>query len=141
MEAKLELCKNCGFFKISLVEPNDLQICPACGEKTVFINEITIDDYNKMSEQEQKQFVVNYIGHEIKPTEEEKYREWEADHLRKIYGSNGKTNQVTCPYCKATNVKKISYTKRAVKIGLFGIFGALDDAGKTYQCGNCGGKF
>lgn len=46
-----------------------------------------------------------------------------------------------CPYCQSTNTKKITVTQRAVKTGLFGIFGAIDDAGKTYKCGNCGCKF
>lgn len=51
------------------------------------------------------------------------------------------TPTVTCPYCQSTDTKKITVTQRAVKTGLFGIFGAIDDAGKTYKCGNCGCKF
>ena len=48
---------------------------------------------------------------------------------------------VTCPYCQSINTSKITVTKRAVKVGLFGIFGAIDDAGKTYKCNGCGCKF
>ena len=36
--------------------------------------------------------------------------------------------------------KKITGTRKAMKIGLFGLFGA-GDLGKTYQCGQCGAKF
>ena len=40
----------------------------------------------------------------------------------------------------STNLKKITGTRKAMKIGLFGLFGA-GDLGKTYQCGQCGAKF
>lgn len=46
-----------------------------------------------------------------------------------------------CPICQSTNLKKITFTKRAVKTAVFGVVGAVDDAGKTYQCINCGSKF
>lgn len=50
-------------------------------------------------------------------------------------------NQPKCPICSSTNIQKISITKRAVKTAFFGALGAVDDAGKTYQCKNCGSKF
>ena len=46
-----------------------------------------------------------------------------------------------CPICNSTNIKKITFTKRTVKTAVFGVVGAIDDAGKTYQCENCGSKF
>ena len=46
-----------------------------------------------------------------------------------------------CPICQSTNLKKITFTKRAVKTAVFGAVGAIDDAGKTYRCENCGSKF
>lgn len=51
------------------------------------------------------------------------------------------SHSAKCPTCQSTNLSKITATKRAVKTGLFGIFGAIDDAGKTYKCNNCGSKF
>lgn len=30
---------------------------------------------------------------------------------------------------------------RTVKTAVFGVVGAVDDAGRTYKCGNCGSKF
>lgn len=56
-------------------------------------------------------------------------------------GQQESSNVPKCPTCGSTNVSKIAVTKRAVKIGLFGIFGAMDDAGKTYKCNGCGCKF
>lgn len=46
-----------------------------------------------------------------------------------------------CPVCGSTNIKKITMATRAVKTATFGVAGAVDDAGKTYKCENCGSKF
>lgn len=50
-------------------------------------------------------------------------------------------NKPECPFCQSVNIKKISFTKKVLKTALFGVLGAVDDAGKTYQCCNCGSKF
>lgn len=46
-----------------------------------------------------------------------------------------------CPICGSANVQKITLGSRAVKTAVFGVVGAVDDAGKTYRCENCGSKF
>lgn len=43
--------------------------------------------------------------------------------------------------CRLANINKITVGSRVVKTAVFGIIGAVDDAGKTYKCGNCGSKF
>ncbi|MCF2554419.1 hypothetical protein [Faecalicatena contorta] len=45
-----------------------------------------------------------------------------------------------CPICQSTNLSKITTTKKATKIGLFGILGT-GDISKTWKCNNCGSKF
>lgn len=53
-----------------------------------------------------------------------------------------KTNCIPkCPICGSTNINKITLTTRAVKTAAFGVAGAVDDAGKTWKCGNCGSRF
>ena len=47
---------------------------------------------------------------------------------------------VTCPYCKSTNVHKISGIGKAASIGLFGIF-ALPGATKQFHCRECKADF
>lgn len=42
------------------------------------------------------------------------------------------------PICGSTNIQKISIGTRAVKTAVFGVVGAVDDAGKTYKYENCG---
>lgn len=73
--------------------------------------------------------------------------QFEKDYLDgKILESNyhvnvqSSSNVPKCPICGSTNLKKITGTRKAMKIGLFGLFGA-GDLGKTYQCGQCGAKF
>ncbi len=46
-----------------------------------------------------------------------------------------------CPICGSSNIQKITLGTRAVKTAAFGVVGAVDDAGKTYKCSNCGSKF
>lgn len=36
---------------------------------------------------------------------------------------------------------KITTTTMAVKTAVLGVVGAVDDAGRTYKCGNCGSRF
>ncbi len=48
---------------------------------------------------------------------------------------------VKCPICGSTNIKKITLTKKVIKTAAFGVLGAMDDAGKTWICNNCGSKF
>lgn len=44
-----------------------------------------------------------------------------------------------CPTCSSTNIKQISFTKRAVHSVAFGIFSKT--ARSQFQCGNCGYKW
>ena len=49
------------------------------------------------------------------------------------------TNQVTCPYCHSTNVKKISGTSKAASVALWGIFS--QKVRKNFHCNNCNSDF
>lgn len=44
-----------------------------------------------------------------------------------------------CPTCHSTNIEKISFGKKAVGAGLFGIFSS--DVRNTMHCKNCGYKW
>ena len=58
-----------------------------------------------------------------------------------IRANSGKpTNSVKCPYCKSTNTTKISNAKKAVAVGLFGIFG-MSKASKQWHCNSCKSDF
>ncbi len=48
-------------------------------------------------------------------------------------------NKMTCPYCKSTNITKISTLNRAVSIGAFGL--ASGKVGKQWHCNGCKSDF
>lgn len=69
-----------------------------------------------------------------------------VEHVRKNLGikegANGELIYTPkCPICGSRNLEKISFGTRAVKTAVFGTAGAMDDAGKTYKCRDCGSKF
>lgn len=47
--------------------------------------------------------------------------------------------KVHCPYCKSTNVKKISFTGKALSVGTLGILSKK--IGKQWHCNNCKSDF
>ncbi len=46
---------------------------------------------------------------------------------------------VECPYCHATNVRKVSLAGRAVSAGIFGL--GSKKIGKQWHCNKCGSDF
>lgn len=48
-------------------------------------------------------------------------------------------NVPTCPYCRSTNLKKISTASRLLSTGFFGL--ASSKIGKQFHCNNCGADF
>lgn len=63
------------------------------------------------------------------------------EHGRAVLEGKDKGNSfgVTCPYCHATNVRKISIASRAVSAGLFGL--GSKKIGKQWHCNHCGSDF
>ena len=51
----------------------------------------------------------------------------------------GNSYGVSCPYCKATNVKKIGVGSRLISTGLFGL--GSKKIGKQWHCNKCGSDF
>lgn len=83
------------------------------------------------------------VGEKWTTTETEARRQSQLDHaadtiLREQLKNPHPT--VTCPYCKSTNVHKISGIGKVASIGLFGIF-ALPGATKQFHCRDCKANF
>lgn len=64
------------------------------------------------------------------------------EHGKAVLEGRDKGNKfgVECPYCHATNVKKITNTSKAVHTALFGIF-SVSRNGKQFHCNNCNSDF
>lgn len=63
-------------------------------------------------------------------------------HGKAVLEGRDKGNQfgVKCPYCHATNVKKITSTSKAVHTIIFGIF-SMSRNSKQWHCNNCNSDF
>lgn len=53
---------------------------------------------------------------------------------------NNKNNLTTCPYCKSTNVKKITTSSKVAHTALFGIF-SISRNSKNFHCNQCSADF
>lgn len=62
-------------------------------------------------------------------------------HGKEVLEGRDKGNNfgVECPYCHATNVKKVSMAGRMFSTGLFGL--ASNKIGKQWHCNKCGSDF
>ncbi len=63
------------------------------------------------------------------------------EHGKAILEGKDKGNSlgIKCPYCNATNIKKISSSTRIVSTGLFGL--GSKKIGKQWHCNHCGSDF
>lgn len=96
----------------------------------------SMEDYQK---QVQKKIQINQ---RLNDYEKRKLLEQQAKNLVQIQKERDKQNCIPkCPICGSVNVNKITVGSRAVKTAVFGVVGAVDDAGKTYKCDNCGSRF
>lgn len=96
----------------------------------------SIEEYEKQVQKDKE------IFYSISQYHKNQIGEQQAKNLNHIQKEKDKQDCIPkCPICGSTNINKIALTNRAVKTAVFGVVGAVDDAGKTYKCGNCGSKF
>ncbi len=96
----------------------------------------SLESYNNQVEKERE------LGKELAEFHYEQSCEQQAKNLARMQKEKDKQNCIPkCPICGSANINKITIGSRAVKTAVFGVAGAVDDAGKTYKCENCGSKF
>lgn len=148
-------CKNCG---------TKMKLLP---EELKYKYHIFVEDWAKTSDEEELLRKENFVMGELKDNplfsmedyqkqvqkkiqinqrlndyEKRKLLEQQAKNLARIQKEKDKQNCIPkCPICGSSNINKITVSSRAVKTAVFGVVGAVDDAGKTWRCGNCGSKF
>lgn len=151
----LHYCKKCGrILEIDTYDTRKKFKCDCCNSAVEPIPNVFLDDdldcCFKDKNTEQK-----FINEYIKTSPE--FDQYLFDHREEILAKqSAKFNAALehgrqileeqncvpkCPICSSTNIKKITVGSRAVKTAVFGVVGAVDDAGKTYKCGNCGSRF
>ncbi|MBD5116504.1 MAG: hypothetical protein HDT48_03185 [Ruminococcaceae bacterium] len=155
-------CDKCGHFW-NIRNPNDSNkaICGVCKNNLKIIpdeyfNELNVNDVKKIRyiNDEMKQKLINDLvltspnfdqylfdhKDEIKGQQDRKYRAAMEHGKAVMEGKDkGKSYGVACPYCKATNVRKIGIVSRSVSAGIFGL--GSKKIGKQWHCNNCGSDF
>ncbi len=98
-----------------------------------------IDEYIKSSP-EFDQYLFDHRDEDLRNRRMENRAKLE--HGKAVLEGRDKGNKfgVECPYCHATNVKKITNTSKAVHTALFGIF-SMSRNSKQFHCNQCGADF
>ncbi len=67
---------------------------------------------------------------------------WGLAHSHAVREGKDKGNKfgIECPYCHATNVRKITVASKAVHTAVFGIF-SMGRNSKQWHCDHCGSDF
>lgn len=96
----------------------------------------SVELYKKQIEENRQSY------HETSDYNKKKIRECLNKNIAQIQKEQDRQNCIpTCPICGSSNIKKIAISTRAIKTAALGTIGAIDDAGKTWKCSNCGSKF
>lgn len=97
-----------------------------------------IEDLVKTSSNFDQYYFDNAIN--IKGRKDEAFNA-KITHGKAVLEGKDKVNSygVSCPYCKATNVKKISSSSRIVSTSLFGL--GSKKIGKQWHCNKCKSDF
>lgn len=155
-------CDKCGHFW-NIYNPNNSNeaICSVCKNNLKIIpeeyfNEFKVNDVKKIKyiSDEMKQKLIKDLvltspnfdqylfdhKDEIKSQKDRQYRA-AMEHGKAILAGTDKGNSygVTCPYCKATNVRKIGIVSRSISASIFGL--ASKKIGKQWHCDHCGSDF
>ena len=161
-----KVCYNCAY---STILSNSNNICPICQTELRTVSFFLGKKLINMNEEQRRQWVEKEIGHPISKEIKIKYEnycikkskelpellererkerehkallEQQAKNIARMQKESDKKNYIPqCPICGSANINKITLTKRATKTAVFGALGSIDDAGKTWQCKNCGSKF
>ena len=146
-------CKKCGRIILFLLD-KDEKICDCCKREVFPIPEQYLSSEFALNEDMKENFVNEYIKaspefdqylfdhrDEILAKQSAEFNA-KLEHGKAILEGRDKGNKfgVECPYCHATNVKRITTTSKAVHTAIFGIFSMGRNA-KNYHCNHCNSDF
>lgn len=142
---KVWICTKCG----ECYDTNDFKqpICEYCDQPLIQID-VQNEDNKKLSGEE---YYLNSIklakqyGNNFSEESYEYRRTKIRKRINKFLSSSNSTKptksstQITCPYCKSTNTKKISTTGRVASVLSFGLLSKK--VGKQWYCNDCKSYF
>ena len=146
-------CKKCGRIVLLLFD-GDIKVCDCCESEVFPIPEQYLSSEFSIKEELEQQFINDYIKNS---PEFDQYlfehrdailakqsAEFNAklEHGKAILEGKDKGNKfgIECPYCHATNVKKITNTSKAVHTAIFGLF-SMGRNSKQWHCNHCNSDF
>ena len=143
LDYPVRYCSKCG--EIEILRPELVPVCEYCGtqlKETEYIFEDVVER-GDVKPEIRKAIFEKYIKDNpmyseeaVKQREEKEYRN--RLNMPSSYKSK-ESNQVKCPFCKSTNVTKISTAGRIVSVSLFGL--GSKKIGKQWHCNNCKSDF
>lgn len=148
----LSYCKKCGRILQGIFELET--ICDVCGSHTYEVPRKYIDNF-RWRDGDGKQTLIEELvktspefDQELFDHREEILANQSADfnakmeHGKAVLEGKDKGNKfgIECPYCHATNVKKITNTSKAVHTALFGLF-SISRNSKQWHCNQCNSDF
>ena len=134
-----EKCWVCGNIKIPVptqyIQENDILTDKELESRATLIREELVKTSPKFD-----QYLFEHRD-EILAKQSAEFSE-KMEHGKAILEGRDKGNQfgVECPYCHATNVKKITNTSKAAHAALFGIF-SISRNSKQWHCNQCNSDF
>lgn len=129
---KYNCFKGLNIFSTDWIESRELFISEYVSQFPEFKTELYKKELNRLKKSAERYF-------QYEEEQKEKYMAKINKEEQKILDNQNCIPK--CPICGSANIKKITMSTRAVKTAVFGVVGAVDDAGKTYKCENCGSKF
>lgn len=150
----LHYCKKCGRL-VQEVYGREKQICDYCNSNLYPVPDEYLGGKSKgfIKQELKQQFIDEYIKSSPE-FDQYLFDHWKEDilerrmeeaafleHYRAEREGRAKGNRfgIECPYCHATNVRKVSFAGRAVSTGLFGL--GSSKIGKQWHCNRCGSDF
>ena len=148
----LSYCKKCGRTRYDIFELKT--ICDVCGSQTYEVPKEYVENF-RWRDSDGKQALIEelvktslefdqYLFDHREEILEKQSAEFDAkmERGKAVLEGRDKGNKfgVECPYCHATNVKKITYTSKVAHTAVFGIF-SLSRNSKNYHCNHCNSDF
>lgn len=151
-EHNLQYCENCKLYYFPDIEnntvPNECNIC----KETLIDTKISFEEYKDLPKAKRcpkckRKYPKIFLkctkcnAQLIKLSTENKQANKQINEIIKQTQKfqEQQNNAVTCPYCKSTNVTKISTAGRVLSVGLFGL--GSSKVGKQWHCNNCKSDF
>lgn len=133
MKPTMSICPKCANFKIGIGK------CSFCGVDRI-PTETFGGDFLKYTHKQKEEEINHYIETLIKDTYDPEARKYREANETYAFAHYVQKDELSCPYCHSTNVKKISGLSNAGSVAMWGVL-AAGKVSKQWHCNSCGSDF